>query len=127
MQRASHRARNPRLTKDQALVEFFALLQDDSFETLDVCLGRILTAVQSARGTAIVTADHGNAEQMWDDELNGPHTAHTSNPVPVVLCGDAFVGRRLRNGTLRDVAPTILGLLGIEKAPEMTGDSLVEP
>jgi 2,3-bisphosphoglycerate-independent phosphoglycerate mutase len=96
-------------------------------ETLDACLGRILTAVQSADGTAIVTADHGNAEQMWDDELKAPHTAHTSNPVPVVLCGEAFVGRRLRNGTLRDIAPTILGLLGIEKAQEMTGESLLEP
>jgi 2,3-bisphosphoglycerate-independent phosphoglycerate mutase len=96
-------------------------------ETIDGCLGRIMAALHAAGGTAIVTADHGNAEQMWDDELKGPHTAHTSNPVPVVLCNDTYVGRRLRNGTLRDVAPTILALLGIAKAPEMTGDSLVEP
>jgi 2,3-bisphosphoglycerate-independent phosphoglycerate mutase len=95
-------------------------------ETLDRCLGRIMTALQAAGGTAIVTADHGNAEQMWDDELKGPHTAHTSNPVPVILCNDTFVGRRLRDGTLRDVAPTILGLVGIAKAPEMTGASLLE-
>ena len=95
-------------------------------ETLDVCLGRIMTAIQATGGTAIVTADHGNAEQMWDDELKGPHTAHTSNPVPVILCDDSLVGRRLRHGTLRDVAPTILALLGIDKAPEMTGDSLLE-
>ena len=95
-------------------------------ETLDVCLGRIMTAVAGAGGTAIVTADHGNAEQMWDDELKGPHTAHTSNPVPVILCDDRFVGRRLRDGSLRDVAPTMLALLGIDKAPEMTGDSLLE-
>ena len=60
-------------------------------ETLDGCLGRIMTALRAVGGTAIVTSDHGNAEQMWDDELQAPHTAHTSNPVPVVLCSDAFV------------------------------------
>jgi 2,3-bisphosphoglycerate-independent phosphoglycerate mutase len=95
-------------------------------ETLDGCLGEIMTALQAADGTAIVTADHGNAEQMWDDELKGPHTAHTSNPVPVILCHDRFRGRRLRDGSLRDVAPTMLSLLGIEKATEMTGESLLE-
>jgi 2,3-bisphosphoglycerate-independent phosphoglycerate mutase len=95
-------------------------------ETLDRCLGRIMRSLKSVGGTAIVTADHGNAEQMWDDELNGPHTAHTSNPVPVVLCDDAYVGRRLRDGSLRDVAPTMLSLLGIPKAPEMTGMDLIE-
>jgi 2,3-bisphosphoglycerate-independent phosphoglycerate mutase len=94
-------------------------------ETLDGCLGRIMTALKSADGTAIVTADHGNAEQMWDTELNGPHTAHTSNPVPVILCHERYRGRQLRNGSLRDVAPTMLSLLGIEKAKEMTGDSLL--
>jgi 2,3-bisphosphoglycerate-independent phosphoglycerate mutase len=94
--------------------------------TLDECLGKVLTAVRAAGGTAIVTADHGNAEQMWDDELKAPHTAHTSNPVPVILVGDAFLGRRLRDGTLRDVAPTILGLLGIAPSPEMTGGTLLE-
>jgi 2,3-bisphosphoglycerate-independent phosphoglycerate mutase len=94
-------------------------------ETLDGCLGRILTALRSIGGTAIVTADHGNAEQMWDDELQAPHTAHTSNPVPVVLCSDEFVGRQLKDGWLRDVAPTILDLLEIPLAPEMTGASLI--
>ena len=58
---------------------------------------------------------------MWDDELNAPHTAHTSNPVPVILCGDARVGRPLRDGSLRDVAPTMLELLEIPTSPEMTG------
>jgi hypothetical protein len=95
-------------------------------ETLDGCLGRIMTALRSVGGTAIVTSDHGNAEQMWDDELKAPHTAHTSNPVPVVLCSDVFVGRRLKDGWLRDVAPTILDLLDIPLAPEMTGRSLIE-
>jgi 2,3-bisphosphoglycerate-independent phosphoglycerate mutase len=95
-------------------------------ETLDACLGRILHALAGANGAAIVTADHGNAEQMWDDELNAPHTAHTSNPVPVILCHEAFVGRRLRDGTLRDVAPTMLDLLGIPMSPEMTGRTLID-
>ena len=95
-------------------------------ETLDRCLGLMMTALRSVGGTAIVTADHGNAEQMWDDELKGPHTAHTSNPVPVVLCSDAYLGRRLKDGWLRDVAPTILDLLEIPPAPEMTGSTLIE-
>ena len=95
-------------------------------ETLDTCLGRIMTALLAAGGRAIVTADHGNAEQMWDDQLNAPHTAHTSNPVPVILCDDRLAPRRLRDGTLRDVAPTILSLLGIPLSREMTGSSLVE-
>ena len=94
-------------------------------ETLDACLGRILKAVTSATGGAIVTADHGNAEQMWNNELKAPHTAHTSNPVPVILCHERFVGRKLRDGTLRDVAPTMLDLLGIPMAKEMTGTSLI--
>jgi 2,3-bisphosphoglycerate-independent phosphoglycerate mutase len=95
-------------------------------ETLDVCLGRIMAALNSVGGTAIVTADHGNAEQMWDNELNAPHTAHTSNPVPVILCDEARLGHPLRDGTLRDVAPTMLGLLGLSKSREMTGSSLLE-
>ena len=94
-------------------------------ETIDACLGRILTALTASGGRAIITADHGNAEQMWDDELKAPHTAHTSNPVPVLLCGEGFTARRLRDGTLRDVAPTILDLLGIPLSPEMTGRSLL--
>jgi 2,3-bisphosphoglycerate-independent phosphoglycerate mutase len=97
-----------------------------AIETLDGCLGRIMTALGVNDGTAIVTADHGNAEQMWNKELNAPHTAHTSNPVPVILCHDTFKGRRLRDGTLRDVAPTMLSLLGIPLSPEMTGSSLLD-
>jgi 2,3-bisphosphoglycerate-independent phosphoglycerate mutase len=93
--------------------------------TLDRCLGRIVAAARQAEGIVIVTADHGNAEQMWDRELNAPHTAHTSNPVPVILVDDAARGRRLRDGSLRDVAPTILALLGLEPAREMTGSSLI--
>jgi 2,3-bisphosphoglycerate-independent phosphoglycerate mutase len=95
-------------------------------ETLDNCLGRIMKVLHQVGGTAIVTADHGNAEQMWDDELHAPHTAHTSNPVPVILCAEELVGRRLHDGTLRDVAPTMLELMGIEKPPEMTGSPLLD-
>jgi 2,3-bisphosphoglycerate-independent phosphoglycerate mutase len=92
---------------------------------VDACLGRCLDALLAAGGTALVTADHGNAEQMWDDELNGPHTAHTTNLVPVVLVSPA--GRdtpALRDGALCDVSPTLLGLLGLPMPDEMTGKDL---
>jgi 2,3-bisphosphoglycerate-independent phosphoglycerate mutase len=95
-------------------------------QTLDDCLGKIVSAMQHAEGSLIVTADHGNAEQMWDSELNSPHTAHTSNPVPVILVDDRARGRRLRDGSLRDVAPTMLRLLELELSKEMTGTSLLE-
>ncbi|MEO7274348.1 MAG: 2,3-bisphosphoglycerate-independent phosphoglycerate mutase [Vicinamibacterales bacterium] len=95
-------------------------------ETLDTCLGRILEALKRVGGRAVITADHGNAEQMWDDVLKAPHTAHTSNPVPVILYDEAYVGRPLRNGSLRDVAPTMLALLGIPRSAEMTGTPLFE-
>ena len=95
-------------------------------ETLDTCLGRILDTLKRVGGRAVITADHGNAEQMWDDTLKAPHTAHTSNPVPVILYDEAHVGRPLRDGSLRDVAPTMLALLGIPKSAEMTGTPLFE-
>ena len=94
-------------------------------ETLDGCLARIVSAARTAGATVIITADHGNAEQMWDAERDGPHTAHTTNPVPVVLAGpEVDAGMRLRDGALRDVAPTMLGILGIAPPPEMTGRDL---
>jgi 2,3-bisphosphoglycerate-independent phosphoglycerate mutase len=96
-------------------------------ETIDGCLGRILDALRRAGGVAIVTADHGNAEQMWDDQLNSPHTAHTSNPVPVILVDERARGSKLREGGwLRDVAPTMLGLLELTPPREMTGRDLRE-
>ena len=94
-------------------------------ETLDRCLERIVAASQTAGGTVIVTADHGNAEQLWDAERGGPHTAHTTNPVPMIFIGpDTQAGMPLRDGSLRDVAPTMLGVLGIEPPQEMTGHDL---
>ena len=93
-------------------------------ETLDRCLARIVRAVRNAGGTLIITADHGNAEQMWDPVANEPHTAHTSNPVPVILIDDVK-GVRLRDGgSLRDIAPTMLAMLGIHQPKEMTGTDL---
>ena len=93
---------------------------------LDSCLGRIIKAVEAAGGTAVITADHGNAEMMWDAERNGPHTAHTTNPVPVLLVHLDVRGRgySLREGSLRDVAPTMLGILGLTPPSEMTGRDL---
>ena len=93
-------------------------------ETVDHCLTRIVKAVRSVGGTLIVTADHGNAEEMWNYELKEPHTAHTSNPVPVIIVGDTS-GMRLREGgSLRDIAPTMLAILGVSKPDEMTGSDL---
>jgi 2,3-bisphosphoglycerate-independent phosphoglycerate mutase len=94
-------------------------------ETLDRCLGRVVRAVRDAGATLIVTADHGNAEQMWDTVANEAHTSHTCNPVPLILVGDGVRGVKLKEGcSLRDVAPTMIGILGIEKPKEMTGEDL---
>ena len=96
----------------------------NAVETIDHCLGRIVNAVRDAGGVLLVTADHGNAEEMWNTQLNEPHTAHTSNPVPVIVVQDVK-GMQLRGGgSLRDIAPTMLGILGIEKPKEMTGEDL---
>ncbi|HEY9504189.1 MAG TPA: 2,3-bisphosphoglycerate-independent phosphoglycerate mutase, partial [Pyrinomonadaceae bacterium] len=92
---------------------------------VDTCLGWITKAIRRARGRTLITADHGNAEQMIDLMTGGPHTAHTTNPVPFHLIDEGAIGLKLREGgALEDVAPTILGLLGIERPPEMTGRDL---
>jgi len=95
-----------------------------ALECVDECLGRVVLAAEAAGATLIVTADHGNCELMIDPETGGPHTAHTTNPVPLVILdpvGDAPLRER---GALCDVGPTILGMLGIEQPTEMTGRSL---
>ena len=91
-------------------------------ETVDACVGRVVGAVLRAGGQALVTADHGNADQMRDAEGNCL-TAHTTNPVPVILCAPG--GRGIGNGALCDVAPTLLELLGLPQPAEMTGRSLL--
>jgi 2,3-bisphosphoglycerate-independent phosphoglycerate mutase len=93
-------------------------------ETVDGCMGRIVEKVRSMGGTVLVTADHGNAEDMAD-EAGSPHTAHTSNPVPLILVDDRRKGSSLRSGILADIAPTVLELLGIPQPAEMTGKSLL--
>jgi 2,3-bisphosphoglycerate-independent phosphoglycerate mutase len=94
-------------------------------ETVDACLQKIAEAVLARGGTALVTADHGNCECMIDPDTGGPHTAHTTNPVPVWWVTRDPGGRRLRDGTLADLAPTILELLGLPVPAEMTGRSLL--
>ncbi len=93
-------------------------------ETVDAQLGRVLAAVEAAGGVAIVTADHGNAERMLEDD-GSPHTAHTTSPVPVVVTRHGVVLRE--GGRLGDRAPTILELLGLQQPAERTGASLFEP
>lgn len=93
-------------------------------EIVDRCLGRAVGALLEKGGAALITADHGNAEHMRD-ESGHPVTAHTTSPVPCILVGEQFKGASLRPGSLQDVAPTLLDLLGIEKPPEMTGTSLI--
>jgi 2,3-bisphosphoglycerate-independent phosphoglycerate mutase len=94
-------------------------------EEIDRDLGRVLEALEKAGGAMIVTADHGNCETMIDPETGGPHTAHTTNPVPVALIGGP-VGVRLRKGRLADLAPTLLDLMQLPVPPEMTGKTLIE-
>ena len=93
-------------------------------EALDQCIGRAVQAMQSIGGEAIITADHGNAEQMMDNTTHQAHTAHTLNPVPFV-----YVGRRASlaaGGSLRDIAPSLLYMMGLPQPVEMTGRSLIE-
>ncbi|MFD0858838.1 2,3-bisphosphoglycerate-independent phosphoglycerate mutase [Roseovarius aquimarinus] len=95
-------------------------------EAVDQGLGRVMEAVERAGGAMIVTADHGNCETMIDPETGAPHTAHTVNPVPVILVGGPE-GAALRDGRLSDLAPTLLTLMGLDVPPEMTGRSLIVP
>jgi len=95
-------------------------------EAVDTGLGRIAAAIRAAGGALFVTADHGNAEMMRDPATGGPHTAHTTNPVPAMLLGGP-AGAALADGRLADIAPTLLALLGVKQPAAMTGRSLLRP
>ncbi len=96
-------------------------------ETVDECLGELLAALDTVGGAAVITADHGNADQMWDFESNSPHTRHTLNPVEVVVYGHDLQKVKLRqdHGRLADLAPTLLRLMGLPPPAAMTGQSLI--
>src|SRR6476646_4594 len=94
-------------------------------ETVDTCLGRIEPAVRAKGGALLITADHGNAEMMIDPATGGPHTAHTTNPVPFIVIAENGKKFSLKQGgSLRDISPTVLGMLGIPQPKEMTGQDL---
>jgi 2,3-bisphosphoglycerate-independent phosphoglycerate mutase len=95
-----------------------------AIEAVDRCIGRVLEALQAAGGEMLITADHGNAEQLFDFDTGQPHTAHTTNPVPFI-----YIGRPATlapTGALEDISPTMLYLMGLPVPPEMTGRSLVQ-
>jgi 2,3-bisphosphoglycerate-independent phosphoglycerate mutase len=94
-------------------------------ETVDRCLGEVVDAVERAGGVALVTADHGNAEQMLETDGESPHTAHTTNPVPLIVT-DPEVDLR-DGGELSDLVPTVLGFLGFKQPLQMTGKPLTTP
>jgi 2,3-bisphosphoglycerate-independent phosphoglycerate mutase len=95
-------------------------------EVVDECVGRILNALKKQNGSAIVLADHGNCEQMIDPATGGPHTAHTTYDVELIVVDDQFKGRKLREGgRLADVAPTALQMMGLAQPKEMSGKSLI--
>ena len=91
-------------------------------EAVDTCVGRVVQAISDMGGIALITADHGNAEQMLQDDGVSPFTAHTTNLVPFCIVGADV---KLKDGRLADIAPTMLDLMGLEKPAEMTGSSLI--
>ena len=95
-----------------------------AIEVIDECVGKVVEAVEKQSGVLIITADHGNSEQMVDYTTGEPHTAHTTNPVPLILIG--MEDAKLRVGRLADLAPTMLEIMNLEKPEEMTGESLIE-
>ena len=96
-----------------------------AIETIDECIGKVVDAINAQKANLLITADHGNAEQMIDYKTGEPHTAHTTNLVPLILISEKE-NIKLKEGKLADLAPTILDLMGIEKPEEMTGESLIE-
>lgn len=97
---------------------------EKAVETVDNCVGQIIEALKAHNGVALITADHGNCEQMIDYKTGEPFTSHTTNPVPLILYGMDDV--KLENGKLCDLAPTLLDLMGVDKPAEMTGNSLLK-
>jgi 2,3-bisphosphoglycerate-independent phosphoglycerate mutase len=97
-----------------------------AIEVVDDCIGRLVKAMTERGGIVGITADHGNCEMMFDPSTGQPHTAHTTNPVPLLVCGAPEGTRLAANGRLCDIAPTVLDLQGIAAPPQMTGHSLVE-
>ena len=96
-------------------------------ETVDRCIGELVLKVKEMGGITLITADHGNAETMFDTTTNGPHTAHTLNPVPFIVISDRHKGRTMRQGgALKDIAPTILTLMGLPVPEDMKGECLLE-
>lgn len=94
-----------------------------AIETIDNCVGRVIEEINKVNGICLITADHGNSEQMIDYKTGEPHTAHTTNPVPLILVG--MEGVTLKTGKLADLAPTMLEIMGLKKPDEMTGESII--
>ena len=94
-----------------------------AIEAIDECVGKVIEIAKEKKAVILITADHGNAEQMIDYKTGEPHTAHTTNPVPLILFGMDNV--TLKSGKLADLAPTMLDIMGLEKPEEMTGESLI--
>ena len=94
-----------------------------AIETIDNCVGRVIEEINKVNGICLITADHGNSEQMIDYKTGEPHTAHTTNPVPLILVG--MEGVTLKTGKLADLAPTMLDIMGLKKPDEMTGESII--
>jgi 2,3-bisphosphoglycerate-independent phosphoglycerate mutase len=97
-----------------------------AIQVVDTCIGRILQALAEVHGRALITSDHGNAEQMWDEISRSPHTQHTLNPVTLYVAGEGMSNFHLSSGgRLADIAPTLLELMGLPKPEAMTGQSLI--
>ena len=94
-----------------------------AIEEIDKDVGEVVEAIKANEGVLLITADHGNSEQMIDYKTGEPHTAHTTNPVPLILYGMENV--QLKQGKLADLAPTMLDIMGLEKPEEMTGESII--
>ena len=123
---AKHKLRQFRLAETEKYPHVTFFLNGGKEEPeVDHGLGRVVAALEKVGGAMLVIADHGNCETMWDEATNGPHTAHTTNLVPVILYGGPE-GAKVHHGRLADVAPTLLQLMNLEQPEEMTGQSLID-